>query len=114
MEIINEFFVFLRNNNILSTIIATVMSTHVTELTNSIADDLILPIIYRDGDGDGKADIKKLENYKLSLYGFKIKIGKFFVVLLKVLVIFVILFIVKKYLFLKETPNYGGFKSKSN
>ena len=102
MKIIEEFFLFLRNNNILSTIIATVMSTHITELTNSIADDIILPIIYRDGDGDGDADIKKLEGYVLKIDGINIKIGKFLVILLKVTVIFVILFLIKKYVFMVE------------
>ena len=99
MEIINEFFSFLKNNNILSTIIATVMSTFITQLVTSFADDIIMPIIYRDGDNDGKADINKLENTVMKVNGINIKIGKFTVVLIKVTLIFVVLFLCKRYLF---------------
>ena len=77
MEFINDFLSFLKNNNILSTIIATVMSTYITQLTTSFADDIVMPIIYRDGDGDGKADIKSLENTVMKVNGINIKIGKF-------------------------------------
>jgi|TARA_B100000524_G_scaffold348370_1_gene252690 large-conductance mechanosensitive channel len=104
MKLYNEFILFLKNNSILTTIIATVMSTQINDLTNSIADDLILPVIYRDGDNDGKADIKKLENYKLILYGTKLKVGKFCVVLIKVTVIFLVLFFIKKFFFNNELP----------
>tara|TARA_A100001015_G_C14815874_1_gene642682 strand:+ start:406 stop:705 length:300 start_codon:yes stop_codon:yes gene_type:complete len=99
MEFINDFLSFLKNNNILSTIIATVMSTYITQLTTSFADDIVMPIIYRDGDGDGKADIKSLENTVMKVNGIKIKIGKFLVVLLKVTIIFVTLYLCKKYMF---------------
>ena len=102
MELINDFFSFLKNNNILSTIIATVMSTYITQLTTSFADDIVMPIIYRDGDDDGKADIKGLENTVMKVNGIKIKVGKFLVVLLKVGIIFVTLFLCKKYLFSKN------------
>ena len=102
MEFINDFLSFLKNNNILSTIIATVMSTYITQLTTSFADDIVMPIIYRDGDGDGKADIKSLENTVMKVNGIKIKVGKFLVVLLKVTIIFVTLYLFKKYMFSKN------------
>lgn len=102
MEFINDFLSFLKNNNILSTIIATVMSTYITQLTTSFADDIVMPIIYRDGDEDGKADIKSLENTIMKVNGVKIKIGKFLVVLLKVTIIFVTLYLFKKYMFSKN------------
>ena len=102
MEIVNDFFIFLKNNNILPTIIATVMSTFITQLVTSFADDIIMPIIYRDGDNDGKADIKSLENTIMKVNGVSIKIGKFAVVLIKVTLIFIILFLFKRYLLSKN------------
>jgi len=99
MEIINDFLAFLKNNQILSTIIATVMSTYITQLATSFADDIVMPIIYRDGNGDGKADIGSLENTVMDVSGIKIKVGKFLIVLLKVTIIFVSLFLCKRYLF---------------
>ena len=58
-----------------------------------------MPIIYRDSDNDGKADINKLENTILKVNGINIKIGKFAVVFIKVTLIFVCLFLCKRYLF---------------
>tara|TARA_B100000161_G_C33491559_1_gene387297 strand:+ start:216 stop:524 length:309 start_codon:yes stop_codon:yes gene_type:complete len=96
MNIINEFSLFLKNNNIMATIVATVMSTYVTELTTSFADDIVLPIIYRDADGDGKADISKLKNYEFKISGITFKIGNFITILLKVFVVFLVLFVINK------------------
>lgn len=83
---------FFNQNNIFPTIIATVMSTYVTELTTSFTDNIILPIINRDADNDGVADIKTLEKFELKILKINFKIGKFFVVIIKVLLIFLILF----------------------
>ena len=96
MDIIKEFSIFLKNNNIMATIAATVMSTYVTELTTSFADDIILPIIYRDADGDGKADINSLKKYKIKTNGITFKVGNFITILLKVFVVFLVLFFVNK------------------
>ena len=96
-NIFQEFIQFLKNNNILATIIATVMSTYITQLTTSFTDDIIMPIIYRDSNNDGKVDIKKIEDYEFKMSGIKFKIGKFSIVLLKVLIVFVGIFLLKKY-----------------
>lgn len=103
MNLFEEFSSFLKNNNIMATIIATVMSTYVTELTTSLADDIVLPIIYRDADGDGKADIKIIEKYTIKTNGITFKVGKFYVTFLKVLVVFIILFLIKKFLIGKNS-----------
>jgi len=96
MKVLKEFSLFLKQNNIMATIVATVMSTYVTQLTTSFADDIILPIIYRDADGDGNADINKLKDYKIKTQGITFKIGNFITVLIKVLVVFVVLFFINK------------------
>ena len=98
MNIISEFSIFLKNNNIMATIVATVMSTYVTELTTSFADDIILPIIYRDADGDGKAYIAALKTYKIKTSGITFKVGNFITILLKVFIVFMILFVINKFL----------------
>jgi len=101
MNFIEEFFVFFKNNNLIPTIIATVVSTHITELTHSLATNIVEPIINRDADNDGKADIKTFENYEYRVAGINFKIGKFSISVIKVLLIFFIIFLVNKYL-LKE------------
>ena len=98
MNFFEEFFIFFNNNNLIPTIIATVVSTHITELTHSLATNIVEPIINRDADNDGKADIKTLENYQLKFAGINLKLGKFIVSLIKVLFIFFIIFIINKYM----------------
>tara|TARA_B100001287_G_C22323006_1_gene362567 strand:+ start:176 stop:511 length:336 start_codon:yes stop_codon:yes gene_type:complete len=98
MNFADEFFVFFKNNNLIPTIIATVVSTHITELTHSLATNIVEPIINRDADNDGKADIQNFEKYELNIIGIKFKVGKFLISLIKVLFIFFIIFLVNKYL----------------
>lgn len=97
MKFAKEFLLFFKNNNLISTIIATIVSTYVTELTQSFADDIIIPIINRDGNEDGEADIKTLETFKITIFGIKFKVGKFIITLIKVIFIFFIVFIINKY-----------------
>tara|TARA_Y100000389_G_C17310358_1_gene437659 strand:- start:10 stop:345 length:336 start_codon:yes stop_codon:yes gene_type:complete len=77
------FLNFLKENDILAAIIVTVISTYVSKITQSFINDIIIPIIERDGDNDGKADIKKLQNYKLKCFGITFKIGSFLINLIK-------------------------------
>ena len=97
MKFAKEFLLFFKNNNLISTIIATIVSTYVTELTRSFADDIIIPIINRDGNEDGEADIKTLETFKITIFGIKFKDGKFIITLIKVIFIFFIVFIINTY-----------------
>lgn len=94
---IDEFILFLKNNNIAATIVATVLSSYITELTSSFADDLILPILNLDFDGDGKSDIKSIKKIKIQYKGMVINIGNFILTLIKVLVIFISLFYINKF-----------------
>ena len=87
---------FLVENNIMVTVIATIVSSCVTELSESLVSDLILPILNRDGDGDGKADIQNLEDYELNTNGIKFKIGKFVLVVIKASIILFIIYQLSK------------------
>ena len=40
-------------------------------------DDILLPIINRDGDGDGKSDISKYENYVFKSVDTTFRVGNF-------------------------------------
>ena len=96
MSILTEFSDFLSSNNIGTTILATVISSYITELGISFSDNLILPIIDQDLDGDGKPDIGKLKNLKLKIRGCTLKIGEFLITLTKVSLMFVIIFLIQK------------------
>ena len=96
MGILDEFSEFLTKNNIGTTILATVISTYITELGVSFSDNIILPIIDQDLDGDGKPDIGKLKNLVINIGRCKLKIGSFIITLTKVLLMFVLIFFIQK------------------
>ena len=94
MSLINEFSNFLKNNNLGTTIVATIISSYITELGISFSDNIILPIIDQDLDGDGKPDIGKLKNLVINVGKCKLKLGEFFITFTKVLLMFIIIFII--------------------
>ncbi len=96
MSLINEFEQFLSSNNIGTTILATVISTYITELGISFSDNLILPIIDQDLDGDGKPDIGKLKNIVINIGRCKLKVGEFLITLTKVVVMFIVIFMIQR------------------
>ena len=96
MSLINEFSNFLKNNNLGTTIVATIISSYITELGISFSDNIILPIIDQDLDGDGKPDIGKLKNLVMNVGKCKLKLGEFFITFTKVLLMFIIIFIIQK------------------
>ena len=91
-----RFIKFLKEHNILATAIAAVLSDRINELTNTFVDYLVMPIINRDGDGDGTRDIKKLEDIEFMLLGVKFRIGKVFMSIVKFIIITYIVFIIAK------------------
>ena len=96
MSIINEFKDFILESNLGATILATIISTYITELGMSFSDNLILPIIDQDLDGDGKPDSFKLKKLKLKINGCTLKIGEFILTLFKVFLMFIVIFIIQK------------------
>jgi len=93
-----RFIKFLEKNNIAATAIAAVLSDRINELTNKFFDGMILPIINRDGDGDGEKDIIKLEEMEIIICKVKFKIGQFIYALLKFIVVTYIVFIISNLL----------------
>ena len=59
---------------------------------NISQNDLILPILNRDSDGDGEADLKNLEEYVIFTNGIKFKLGKFILVIIKFIIILFIVY----------------------
>ena len=106
MSLFKDFFSFLKNNNIFPTFVATIFSTYISELVISFTDNLIMPILNRDGDKDGKPDIKNIENYKLNLFRINFQIGKLIIIGIKVFIIFLIVF------FMSKIYNKAGNKIK--
>ena len=96
MGLLGEFSQFLTKNNIGTTIVATVISSYITELGVSFSDNIILPIIDQDLDGDGKPDIGKLKNLVITVGKCRLKLGEFLITFTKVSLMFIIIFIIQK------------------
>ena len=90
------FLKFLSENNIIATIIATMISQRITELSSSFIDSLVVPILNRDADGNGEADIEEIKNYKLNIFGINFKIGEFAIDIMKFLIILFIAYQINK------------------
>ena len=56
-----------------------------------------MPIINRDGDGDGVKDINKYQNYIIKIYNIEFRIGNFIIEICKFIVITYLMFIISKF-----------------
>lgn len=84
----SNFIEFLNKNNIITTIVAVVMSDRINELTHTFVDTLLMPIINHE-----KIDSsQKLEDFSIVYNGFKIKVGRFVTVLIKFIIIIFIVY----------------------
>lgn len=92
-----DFINFINNNNIIETIISTILSFKTQEIVDSIIEYLLMPFVNRDADNDGEADINKIEKIEINFKGVSIKLGKFLVVLIKYFFIIYIVFLFQKY-----------------
>ena len=93
---LESFLKFLNENHIIATIIATIISTHIVSLSNSLTDDILLPILCRDADGDGIDDIEKYQKFTISIFKINFKVGNFLIQLFKFLFITYSMFIISK------------------
>lgn len=91
---IDNFIKFLDDNHIIATVIATMISTYITALSQSLTNDLLLPIFSRDGDGDGQEDIRKYQSFVIEIFKVKFRVGSFLVELFKFLVMTFLIFMI--------------------
>ena len=88
------FMKFLEEHDIVATAIAAVLSYSLRDLTNVCIDNIIMPIINKDTDGDGIQDFKKIEDSNLTVYGIKFGTGKVFISIIKFLIVLYIMFLI--------------------
>lgn len=91
-----RFIKFLKKYDIISVAIASILSSNLNELVNSLLNNIILPIVNKDSDNDGMRDIGKIENYTFEIYGIKFTIGKFLVTIIKFIFISYIIYIISE------------------
>ena len=91
-SLVNDFKDFLSSNDILVTIIATILSSHISSVSDSLMKNIIMPLVNIDLNGDGKPDRDNLEDITFHFCGVELKIGKFLLTLLEFLIILMIIF----------------------
>ena len=92
--VLENFTKLIMSNSVLFGISIAVLSTFVNELVFSLINDIILPIIDRDGNNDNDPDINKIKNITVKTNGITFKIGAFIVSLIRFIILLVILFII--------------------
>lgn len=96
-----DFIQFLKDNNIIGSIISIMLGAKTQELVESMIEHLIFPILRRDIDDDGNEDIKELEKLNIKFSGIKIEIGKFLISLIRYLLIIILIYIFQVYFKIK-------------
>ena len=87
------FIDFLQEKHVLMTVIGLIMAREAKYLTDSFLDDIVMPVINRDGDCDGEEDIDTLKKYKLKLGGATINIGNFAITIIKNFIVLLIVYV---------------------
>ena len=83
---------FIVKNKAFATAASIVIATQINEFAISLTDNMILPIINRDYNKDGVADIQQFEKTELKIFGINFKIGKFIVDLIKFILVIYLVF----------------------
>jgi len=89
-----KFKEFLEKNKAFATAASIVIATQITILSSSFTDNIIVPIFDRDTDGDGKKDLIQFENITFTMFGIKIKMGKFIIDIIKFLIVIYVVFVI--------------------
>lgn len=91
--ILSEFTELIMKNSVLFGITIAVMSTFVNQLVLSFINDIVMPIIDRDGNNDNQPDINRIANYTIKINGITFKIGAFILALIRFILLLFMIFI---------------------
>jgi large-conductance mechanosensitive channel len=90
---LSEFTGIVMKNSVMFGITIAVLSSFVNQLVFSFINDIIMPVIDRDGNNDNMPDINKISNYTVKTNGITFKIGAFVVALIRFILLLFIIFI---------------------
>jgi large-conductance mechanosensitive channel len=91
---IEEFTNVIMKNSVMLGITIAVLGTFVNQLVVSFINDIIMPIIDRDGNNDNKPDINKIADYTIKTGGITFRIGAFILALIRFVLLLFMLFII--------------------
>lgn len=87
---------FFKDVDFLKSIVSIIIAREAKYLTDSLLNDIIMPVINRDVNNDGIDDIDVLKNYKIKVLGAEIKIGNFLITIIKHIIIISIIYLIYK------------------
>ena len=103
---IKEFTDIIMKNSVMLGITIAVLATFVNQLVLSFINDIIMPIIDRDGNNDNTPDINRIAEYKIKAGGITFRVGAFILALIRFILLLFMLFIVSLVIIkLKNTTN---------
>ena len=103
---IKEFTDIIMKNSVMLGITIAVLATFVNQLVLSFINDIIMPIIDRDGNDDNKPDINRIAEYKIKTGGITFRIGAFILALIRFILLLFMLFVISLVIIkIKNTTN---------
>ena len=91
--IFSEIKELIMKNSVFLGITIAVIASFVNQLVISFINDIIMPIIDRDGDNNNQPDINKIANYTIKTWGITFRIGAFIIALIRFILLIFIIFI---------------------
>tara|TARA_B100001094_G_C18190212_1_gene806637 strand:- start:526 stop:888 length:363 start_codon:yes stop_codon:yes gene_type:complete len=91
---LENFRKYIIDNGVIDTAIGYTMGKHITNITDSFFDNIILPFFNKDSNNDGINDFKRFEDYKKKIFGVEFNIGKFILDFSKFLIMLYSLFLI--------------------
>lgn len=93
MTINNKFNNFISKHNILTAIICILVASSINELVNEFFDGIVINMI-----NDNHRSKKKIEDAQITIINKKIKVGKFSILILKLLIVLLIVVLLEHFI----------------
>ena len=78
---------YFQGSNIINYIIIAFLSERINNFLNEFVNDIIIPFIDTDLNGDGIIDVQKVEDYQITLFNKDIKIGRLVFLIVKFIIL---------------------------
>jgi large-conductance mechanosensitive channel len=85
-------------NDLLTAIMVSLISSRINNFSEVFTENIILPLINFDIDGDGTKDGRKLINYQINLNGVKINLGRIIISIIQFFIVLKLINFFKNYL----------------
>jgi large-conductance mechanosensitive channel len=85
-------------NDLLTAIMVSLISSRINDFSEVFTENIFLPLINFDIDGDGTKDGRKLIDYQINLNGIKINLGRIIISIIQFFIVLKLINFFKSYL----------------